>query len=223
MNALHSAVRHGRVDILRVLLKAGANAPARDTLGRTPLKDVCKDAEEARSVVMARKVLEIEAGADPTLMVNNGTVDRRYAAASGYAGVVGVVSSKAPEELNHVANNGISPLWLVTRFGMEKAVSHMSSLGATHPARLNSSTSWHSPLRTTISYGHANVVRVFRPRDRSISTLTRHSRQPFSRDGTLGKLQCDRRASALSSRHFRQYARNKSPSCGRRRWGVDPC
>ena len=100
MTGLHWAAHNGDVDILRVLLAAGADVEARTRLGdHTPLHVASRSAQAAA----VRELLE--AGAEANAIATTGATPLHFAAASGSAGAVAAL-------LDHGADaDAREPVW----------------------------------------------------------------------------------------------------------------
>ena len=100
MTALHWAARHGDVEVVELLLDAGADVEARTRLGgHTPLHVASRS---ARAAVVAAL---LEAGADATAITSTGATALHFAAGSGAAGAIAAL-------LDHGADaDAREPVW----------------------------------------------------------------------------------------------------------------
>ena len=100
MTALHWAVQHGAVEIVRLLLDGGADTEVRTRLGgHTPLHVASRSAQTG-----AVRAL-LAAGADVNALTTTGAAALHYAAASGAAGAVAAL-------LDHGASVDVrEPVW----------------------------------------------------------------------------------------------------------------
>lgn len=129
--AIHAAANAGQVDVLRVLLQAGAQPNVIDGRGRTPLIAACSmcPSETAQPLLTVVEVL-LEAGALPRLADDDGRVPLHGAARLGADDAIEVLVTAAPGTLTHADKDGVSPLCLAAMEGHESAVRVLLSAGA---------------------------------------------------------------------------------------------
>lgn len=153
--ALTMAIRNCHLDVFKLLVCAGADLNASDTTGFTPLMSASLGVEEAeKGVVMAKALLR--AGADPTIVNDEGCIALTYAAAEGSADVVDMLLAKAPKTVSHVTFAGATPLYGAVCHGNEKAVVRLLAAGAVQPARYRPS---FCPLVHAV-VNHERLVRI---------------------------------------------------------------
>ena len=105
MTGLHWAAHNGDVDILRVLLAAGADVEARTRLGdHTPLHVASRSAQAAA----VRELLE--AGAEANAIATTGATPLHFAAASGSAGAVAALLDHGADGRRPRAGVGADPV-----------------------------------------------------------------------------------------------------------------
>lgn len=125
--AVHSAVHGDKVDNLRVLLEAGANPNAVDSMGCTPLMAVFLAKDRPEAFAMVQELLK--AGADPGLVAQDGKVALHLAAGMGAThDVLSILIS--PATLNLSDNIGPTPLCYAAGGGYEGTVSWLLAVGA---------------------------------------------------------------------------------------------
>lgn len=126
---LHVAAKLGRLEIVRLLLHwAGANPNTTNKPGRTPLMAAIACIDNRAEVVRSL----LEAGADATLLDENGYAPLHFVGFYGRIDVVDMLYPKAPDTLSLVAYEGETPLCMACAQGRESLVKRMLSLGATH-------------------------------------------------------------------------------------------
>ncbi|CAM9595099.1 unnamed protein product [Laminaria digitata] len=150
---LHVAVRNGLTEIVRLLLKRGADPNATDSKHRTPLMGACSD-----ELVFVEPVqMLLETGADLTLARNGDFIPLHAVALHGHTDVVDMLCSRAPATLNQCTSDGKTPLVLACYYGHESVVSKLLSLGAMQPVSPDDGT---CPLAIAVSKGFVGVVQV---------------------------------------------------------------
>lgn len=128
--ALHVAAYAGEVDVLRALLRAGAQPNAKNGDGWTPLMAACNGCRsESRRRVTTVEVL-LEAGALPSLADKEGHSPLHIAAHWGVNDAIEILAAAAPGMLNHVNREGFTPLCAAAKQGHESAVRLLLSVGA---------------------------------------------------------------------------------------------
>lgn len=134
--AMFIAVRECHLDVVRVLLRAGADINLSAEDGATPLMVACmnREAPSAESAVMLREVLD--AGADPTMATPaEGVTALHIAIESGSMDLLDTLLLKAPTVVNHVVD-GQTPLYVAAAMGAEKALRRLLAAGAKQPMPL---------------------------------------------------------------------------------------
>lgn len=142
----------GSLDVLRLLLRGGADPDGPNADGTTPLVVACRTREMPLRLEIARELLG--AGADPTLESDYKSVPLH----------LDLLLSKAPATLNHVAKDGMTPLCAASMCGQDRATSRLLSAGASNAALFEveiegGSGEWHPcPLEVAVCNAHRNVV-----------------------------------------------------------------
>ena len=155
-SALHCAASQGRLEVVLVLLEAGASPNIRDGKEATPLWYVTRFHDPENHVAITRALLE--AGADPLLTDWREATPFHVAAGRGNIEVVDILLEKAPQTLNQTTVIGATALYLAaTEPGLDDMVSHLLSRGATNEAVLG--TEW-CPLTGAVHYALESMVRV---------------------------------------------------------------
>lgn len=151
--AIHTAITSYAVEVVRVLIDAGADPISGDSVGRTPLMAACTlDTETERGRMVS---LLLEAGADCTSRGDDGVLALHIAAGAGDTRVVDLLLSKAPSTLNHASNEGLTPLFVASQFGHARVVKQLLSAGASNKAVWGHQA---CPLRVAVDQGHDEVV-----------------------------------------------------------------
>ena len=153
--ALHAAVFHRKLSVLRLLIRWGGNLNAVDSEGLTPLHLAC-DTVTADAMVMAATLLD--AGADPLLGNADDETAIHLAARMGHIDVVDKLLLRAPSALNRPCAEGLTALFLAVVSGKEAMVLHLLRLGAKQPAELDPETT--SPLVAAVEENHDGVLRI---------------------------------------------------------------
>lgn len=162
--ALTMAIRNCHVDVFQLLVDAGADLNAADSTGFTPLMSASLGVEEAeKGVVMAKALLR--AGADPTIINDEGCIALTYAAGEGSPEVVDMLLAKAPKTVSHVTFAGATPLYGAVCHGNEKAVVRLLAAGAVQPTRYRRS---FCPLMHAVVDNNERLVRILLRRSKAI-------------------------------------------------------
>lgn len=154
--ALHAAVTHRRLDVVRLLLRWGGNPNIIDSEGLSPLHRACDHDEAADAMVMATTLLE--GGADPLLGTTDGEVATHFAAGRGHTDLLDLLVLKAPSTLNRPSLDGDTPLRIAAQNGRESMVLHLLQVGAKQP-RLED-TEIASPLAAAVEFDQGGVLRI---------------------------------------------------------------
>lgn len=153
--AIHTAVSSNAVEVVRVLIDAGADVTTGNSEGRTPLMAACSLNTDTKRGPMVSLLLE--AGADCTSCDDGGVLALHSAAFAGDARMVDLLLSKAPSTLNHACHMSLTPLYVAAQFGHAHVVKQLLSAGATNQEVWNQQA---CPLRVATDQGHDDVVRV---------------------------------------------------------------
>ena len=154
---LHAAIFGGNLEVLRVLLEAGANPNSTSGDAATPLMTACSRNGKGPAFLDAEQRVEalhalLGAGADPTLKTPIGGLAIHYAATIGANEAVGLLLSRVPSTINDIDYTGTTPLGCAARKGHAHTVSFLLSAGAREPA-----AGW-TPGIITMGILHSAVV-----------------------------------------------------------------
>ncbi|CAN0150822.1 unnamed protein product, partial [Hapterophycus canaliculatus] len=156
--ALHAAASYREVRVARALIKAGAAINATDAGGTTPLMTACIGRYISTTTRLAIVQELLAAGADAALINKSGETALHGAARRGDdIGVIDLLLATAPTTLNHVDNQGASPLCIVVYHGWESAVRHLLAAGATQSTALETIK---CPLLVAVQQGHEGIARL---------------------------------------------------------------
>lgn len=153
--ALHKAVKNGRLEVVRLLLRSGGAPNVVDSEGGTPLH-VARFHGRADVVVTANTLLD--AGADPLLPDAIGRLAIHFAARLGHTDLLNVLLLKAPTTLNNATADGFTPLWFAVINGRQCMVLHLLRLGAQQPVGLETQST--CPLVAAVNENHPEVLRI---------------------------------------------------------------
>ena len=154
--ALHAAVTHHRIDVVRLLLRWGGNPNIIDSEGLSPLHRACDHDEAADAMVMATTLLE--GGADPLLGTTDGEIATHFAAGRGHTDLLDLLVLKAPSTLNRPSLDGDTPLRIAAQNGRESMVLHLLQVGAKQPRPED--TEIASPLAAAVEFDQGGVLRI---------------------------------------------------------------
>ncbi|CAM9452146.1 unnamed protein product [Scytosiphon promiscuus] len=169
--AIHAAIDNIQIDCFRVLLRAGTDINAPNSLGCTPLMSACRGAtiggESAALCVEMVRVL-LKEGADAEYKDIHGTTALHIAAYNGNAEVIDILLPWLPtHSLGCRTSDGMTPLYMAADNGSEAAVSRMLSAWAKQPAAYHvgcsccgSSDELRCPLAAAVYRGEEKVVRL---------------------------------------------------------------
>lgn len=160
--AIHVAIgadTPGAVDALRALLKAGANVDAKNVNGCTALMMACRVTRDApQCVTMARELLA--AGADVNLKDADDRVALHYAAYSGNVELIDMLLSEPSlSTLNHITEDGKTPLLVATEFNHPIVLARLVAAGASQSAALRLSD-YQCPFKSSVVAQKEDLVRV---------------------------------------------------------------
>eukprot|EP00752_Nemacystus_decipiens_P002746 g2564.t1 len=160
--AIHMAVStgsRGALDALRALVKVGANVNTKDATGCTALMMACcvpKDTSQC--VSMARELLA--AGADVNLRDSDGRVALHYAAYGGRVELVDMLLSEPSlSTLNHVTDDGKTPLLVAVEFTHPVVLARLVAAGASQSAAL-SLDNYQCPFKSSLMAKREDLLRV---------------------------------------------------------------
>lgn len=143
----------GQPKALKVLLEAGCDPNAADSLGRTALMEVSRSTAACEMAVWL-----LEAGADPEKTDEVGSAALHNAASAGAVDLIELLVARAPATLNWTRQDGTTPMYMAALGGHVRAVALLLSLGARDKA------TWKrngvSSLTAASQGGHEEVVRV---------------------------------------------------------------
>ena len=148
------------LDSLRVLLRAGANPDMKDVNGCTALMMACRVVERgARTCVgMARELLA--AGADVNLQDKDGRVALHYAAFSGNVELIDtLLSEPSLSTLNHITQDGKTPLLVATEFNHPAALARLVAAGASQSAA-RELRDYQCPFKSSVVAQREDLVRI---------------------------------------------------------------
>lgn len=156
--AIYVAVHNFHLDIVRVLLRAGADINITSAEGVTPLMCACirQEGREAEGAVMLREVLE--SGADTTIVTPEGMTAAHFATMPGSAALLDILLAMAPAVANQVVGEKTT-LYEASQKGADKALRSLLAAGAKQPVSLR--TRETCPLSDAAMRGYSNVVRAF--------------------------------------------------------------
>eukprot|EP00752_Nemacystus_decipiens_P014990 g13347.t1 len=128
--ALHVAAYAGEVNVLRALLRAGAQPNVRNGDGWSPLMAACNGCGPKLQRRVTTIELLLEAGALPSLADKEGHFPLHIAAHWGVNEAIEVLAAAAPNTLNHANQEGFTPLCAAAKQGHKSAVRLLLSVGA---------------------------------------------------------------------------------------------
>lgn len=156
--AVYIAVHNFHLDIVRVLLRAGADIDVTSAEGVTPLMCACigQEGREAEGALMLREVLD--AGADTTIATPEGMTAAHFAIVPGSTALLDILLSMAPAVANQVVG-GTTPLYVAAEKDAGKALLSLLAAGAKQPVSLRTRDT--CPLVEAAIHGHSSVVQAF--------------------------------------------------------------
>jgi ankyrin repeat protein len=123
LTALHVAVLRGHAEVVRILLKRGANPTAQDKHGRTPFHEASRQGH----VELVRMILE--RGADPTVQDKDGRTPFHEASLEGHVEVVRMILERGADPTVQ-DKDGRTPFHLASLQGHVEVVRMILERGA---------------------------------------------------------------------------------------------
>lgn len=129
---LHGAAKYCNIDIVMLLLRAGADVNATDIDGRTPLHDAFFKVGQIKSPQHHYDIAKVllSAGADPRLADRFGSIPLQFAAGCGDIATINLLLSSAPETLNRPSREGWTALGYAAISGHAMATTRLLAVGA---------------------------------------------------------------------------------------------
>ncbi|CAN0498726.1 unnamed protein product [Ectocarpus sp. 8 AP-2014] len=156
-NAFHSAICFAKkMDLVDLLLRAGADPSAGNKLGITPLMCLAREEPPGPWLECALEVL-IKAGVNPDQVDAEGWTAFLHAVEVGNPEKIRRILALSPAALGGIAWDGMSALYVACNEGHLSAVSCLLSLGAKHP---RTTIRDHCPLAVAIIKGHEDIVKI---------------------------------------------------------------
>ncbi|CAM9690747.1 unnamed protein product [Ectocarpus fasciculatus] len=156
-NALHAAICFAKnMDLVDLLLRAGADPSASNRIGITPLMCLAREEPVGPWLECALEVL-VKAGVNAYQVDAEGWTAFLHAVEVGTPKKIRRFLALAPAALNRTAWDGVSALYLACNEGRSSAVSCLLSLGATHP---RTTCRDHCPLAVAVIKGHEDIVKM---------------------------------------------------------------
>lgn len=156
-NAFHAAICFAKqMDLIDLLLRAGADPSAGNKLGITPLMCLAREEPPGPWLECALEVLS-KAGVNADQVDAEGWTAFLHAVEVGDPEKIRRILALSPAALGRTAWNGMSALYLACNEGHSSAVSCLLSLGATHP---RTTCRDHCPLAVSIIKGHEDIVKT---------------------------------------------------------------
>lgn len=144
---LQAAACHGHTEVVRLLLKAGADVDLQDDMGETALFAAAKEGH--RDAVTAL----LDAGADTAIADTDGVSALHVAAGRGSAEIVQALI-RAGADIEAIDNSKATPLCAAASYGKAECVRLLLEADA------NTETNACTPLHRAATQGHAEVCRL---------------------------------------------------------------
>ncbi|SPN96794.1 uncharacterized protein DNG_00314 [Cephalotrichum gorgonifer] len=129
LTAMHLAVIGGGEEVVRLLVKLGADMDVKDHFGRTPLHHATKNGNETMVRIL------IEFGVDKDTMDNKGQTPLHYAARDGLKAMVGLLIELGADKEAQKRYKSRTPLYYVIENGHEDVVRLLIELGVNKEAK----------------------------------------------------------------------------------------